>query len=123
MLFLILVVLCGALWTLAIRDDDPSTGWMSLALIASVCTLIVGAVAGSAQISFDANMRQLQQTREAVLTVDCRSYSASQIFGRALEWNQSIAADKMWNGRWYADPFIPDGIDTVSLVVLPRCAP
>lgn len=70
---------------------------------------------------FRPRMAAIAQVRQAVATVDCKSFSASQILGQALDVNQEIVSSRAWNQRFLTDGFIADGWDTVSFVVLPTC--
>lgn len=122
-----MLLLCGFLLMLfcfymAAQDASPAEDlWGAAGIVVAVFLVVGSIVAVANQISFPSDMAELSQLRRGVASVDCRSYSASQIFGKAVEANQQIATSRYWNSRWYADNFYPDGWDTVTVLTIPSC--
>jgi len=94
--------------------------------VGSIMVLVVCAVllfaSGVIVWDFAPAMKRLQETRAAVAVLPCESsFSASKVYGDAVEWNQEVQSNRVWNSRWLADPFIADGWDTVTVITIPSC--
>lgn len=122
MILLFVFLLMLFCFYLASQETEPGSElWGASGILVGVFLLIACFVVVANQVSFPSDMAGLSQLRQGVASVDCRSYSASQIFGKAVEANQQIATSRYWNSRWYADPFYPDGWDTVTVLTIPTC--
>jgi hypothetical protein len=122
--------------------------WLTIMLIAGVVILLIGlftevdiheavvvtaafmvglsllglGIAGLSVWDFAPSMARMQEVRSAVERLPCTSsFSASKIYGDAVDWNQEVRSNRLWNQRWVTDPFIADGWDTVSVIIIPSC--
>lgn len=118
---LVLAILLMGLGAWAVRRDSDGV-FIPLWVIAAILLLIACIVAAVNWWSFAPTMTRLAQTRAAIARLPCAAtYSGSQIYGEALQWNKDRASLQLWNHRWLIDPFIPDGWDTVTTIVIPEC--
>jgi len=118
---LLSLVLVVCLWR-ANESEDNAEPWGAFGVLVMLVLLFLLGVAAVHQLSFDADMAMLEQTRMAVVTVDCQNFSGSKILGDALEWNQQLASNLEWNRKWYMDAFIPDGWERVEPIRLLSCS-
>jgi hypothetical protein len=81
--------------------------------------IITGVVAGINRLGFEAEQLAAREIRTSVERLGCTA--SEDVIGSAVQWNRTVATTKAWNRRWIADPLIPDGWDTVSVVNVPRC--
>ena len=114
-------VVCVAfvVWTLR-TDYLIDHEWPIPVAICSVLLLLILALVALLNLwQFTPHMAELAQLRQAAVRLEC---SASEdVMGKAADWNMTIQSRKVWNGRLLADPFIPNGWDTVSVIDIPRC--
>src|SRR5229473_3277911 len=96
--------------------------YLGVALVGGVLACIMWVVVGANYYSFAPEMARMQETRSAVARLPCvSSFSASKVYGDAVEWNQEVRSQQIWNHRILGDPFIPDGWDTVTTITIPAC--
>jgi hypothetical protein len=98
---------------------DAETFLEISAIVLLLLWLITGVVAGINRLGFEAEQLAAHEIRTSVERLGCTA--SEDVIGSAVQWNRTVATTKFWNRRWIADPLIPDGWDTVSVVNVPRC--
>lgn len=113
-------VVAGLAFFLANRSQDPVSLWWPAGWVTTVIALILSGAAALGVAEFSPDMARMQQVRSAVGQLGCTA--SEDIIGQAADWNTKVQSARVWNRRTIGDPFIHDGVDTVTLIVIPYCA-
>lgn len=92
--------------------------------IGGVIAMLVGIVLGlgawySVAWEFPAEMAAAVEIRAATASLGCGA--SEDVLGKAADFNAKVARNRVENRRWLDDPFINDGIDTVTMIAIPSC--
>lgn len=102
------------------RDSYGGEAAFTVWVVAVLLIGLSGVFASCAAWDFAPAMRSAGQVRHAVEALGCTG--SEDVLGSAAEFNATVESNKLWNTRWLADPFIPDGWDTVSVIDIPLCS-
>jgi hypothetical protein len=115
-------LLAGVLFLGPLGRNRGHTGESDAFIAMAVALFLVGiawCIIGIVYWSFAPDQARIAEVRAATARLQCAA--SEDILGKATDWNVTIQGKRVWNRRWIADPFIPDGWDTTSLIVIPEC--
>lgn len=122
MWLVIFAVVCVVVFVWATRDgnySDAAEFFGMGGILGLAITGLLGLVAVVNLWEFQPDMAKMRQVRLATERLGC--LASEDVVGKAADWNQETESNKLWNRRWLADPFIPDGWDSVTVIVIPDC--
>ena len=104
-------------WAVNAGYDTELRGLAGVVLI--VASVFCFVFAGVNRYDFNPMVARVEAVRSAVDRLGCKA--SEDVVGQATVINAELASKKLWNKRWIADPFIPDGIDLVLPIYIPEC--
>lgn len=87
-------------------------------IIVFIIFAILGFVWAAPFLSFPADVAKIEAVREAVK--DVSNNESEDIFGQAVDINKRISEKIAYNKMWWANPFIPDGWQSIKPIDIKR---
>ncbi len=86
------------------------------------CLLFAGGVglivSGGIRLQCPGWIAEIEQLRSDTTRVN--PAQAHDVYGQVTKTNQEIKSWQYYNRQWWADAFIPDAVDSIQLIELPK---